>query len=417
MGIRPMLLIQCIGIVGAVVTQTATHLNFSGHAPDERLIAVNIIWSLFVAWWVGSVIVFRWRRWIAEDTPDGWYFHSLGIFWSGNAATIASFFLLVPWATLEWVLLSCAFCLAPMILEAIGTVRSPRFGPRPWLALLVPSVLPIVLGAYLITRDEPHAREMGLFYFLFLLLLLFLRELIQGVVNRLEIARAEAERERDARTRFLATVSHDLAQPMQAARLFFEQALQLGDGPPRDAAIRNANLAFDSTERMLDQTLQRLRLDAGAVKASMQVVSVGSALRTATEQARLLAGLEGIELRCINSRLNVWADPDLVDRILGNLVGNALRHARAKRVLIGARRHHSRVHLWVIDDGVGIPKNSRMGLFDAFVQGDQRTGSAQQGFGLGLYAARTMARLMDADLTLADPGERGAAFRLDLALV
>lgn len=412
-----MLLIQCLGILGAVVTQTATHLNLWGRAPDARVIAVDIVWTLFVGWWVVSVVWFRVTHRVVEDTPDGWYFHSLGIFWFGNAATLISFLLLTPYGTLDWLLLGCAFCMAPMVLEAIGTVRSPRFGPRPWLALLVPAVLPLAMGLYLITHHEPRAREMGLFYFLFLLLLIFLRELVQNVVNRLEDARNEAERERDARTRFLAAVSHDLAQPIHAARLFFEQALRQPDGPARQAAERGAHLAFDSTERLLTGILDRMRLDAGAVKPVMQMMSVGTAIRRAVEQATPLAELEGVTLRHIDSDLDVWADPALVDRILGNLIGNALRHAKAKRVLVGARRRGNRVHLCVVDDGIGVHPADQATLFDEFIQGAEDRRTSPGGFGLGLFSSRKLARLMNGELIHQANTRRGATFLLELARV
>lgn len=412
-----MLLIQSLGILGAIGTQAATHVNYWGSAPDELVLTVNVVWVLFIAWWIGSVVWLRVTRRIVEDTPDGWYFHSLGIFWFGNAATLVSFFLLTPFGTLDWLLLGAAFCMAPMILEAVGTVRSPRFGPRPMLALIVPAVLPIAIGTYLIAHDETNARLMGLFHVVFLLLLIFLRELVQGVVNRLDIARNEAERERDTRTRFLAAVSHDLAQPIQAAQLFFEQTLRQPEGPERVRAERNAHMAFDSAKRLLDQILDRMRLEAGTVQPTLQMMGVGSAMRLAVDLATPLATLEGVALRCVDSDLDVWADPALVQRILGNLIFNALRHAKAKRVLVGARRRGDRVCLWVIDDGIGILAEEVSHLFEAFNHGSQSTRSSVAGLGLGLFSSKQLARLMGGDLTLSATRRRGAAFQLDLARV
>jgi len=412
---RPMLFIQCLGIFGAIVTQVLTHRYFSGSAPEWKVLSVDVVWSLFIAWWVASVISFRITRRITEDTPDGWFFHSLGIFWSGNVATLISLFTLSPYGSLDWLLLACAFCMAPMILEAIGTVRSPRFGVRPLAAIVVPAVLPLVMAPWLLFHEESLAQQMGVFYLLFLVLLIFLRELIQSVVNSLERARGEAEQERDARTRFLASVSHDLAQPVHAARLFFEQALLHPAGAARDDAERHAHIAFDSTERLLSQILDRMRLAADAMKPSMQWVDVGAAIQRAVVQTAPLAELQGVQLRWVPSSIEVWGDAGMIDRVLCNLIGNALRHAQPRRVLVGARHAGSRARFWVIDDGIGIADEDLAGLFEEFVQGRRGDDVPPGGFGLGLSSSRQMAELMSGSLFLAPRGPRGAAFCLELS--
>ena len=112
--------------------------------------------------------------------------------------------------------------------------------------------------------------------------------------------------------------------------------------------------------------------------------------------------------------LTVRADTDLVERALSNLADNAIRHAKASRVLIGARVRVGRVRLWVIDDGVGVAEADRRHLFDDYVQGSDHGDEVRGGFGLGLASVRRIAGLMGGDTGL-DPGWRkGAAFFLEL---
>lgn len=419
MGIRsapltPMLVIQFLGILGAIVTQTATHIQMQGRAPEASLLLVDVVWLAFITWWIASVVWLRWRRRIAEDTPDGWFWHSLSIFWSGNVATLVSYLMLMPHAGHTWLLVGSAFCLAPIVLEAIGTVRSPRFGARPWFAQVVPAVLTFVIAPYLILNKGPYAAELGFFLILFTILLLSLRELVQRVVNDLEAARDDALRERDARSRFLASVSHDLLQPMQAARLFFEQALREKDKASRDRASENAHHAFESTELLLNQVVDRMRLDVGAVTPSLKALSLAPVTRRIAEQLRPLAALAGAELRVVTSSASVIADEQMVERILGNLIGNSIRYAKARRITVGVRRRGPRLRIWVIDNGIGVDASEIDRIFTEFQQGNPGGNSPIGGFGLGLSSSRKMARLMFGDVGVQPHALQGAAFWLEL---
>ena len=104
-----------------------------------------------------------------------------------------------------------------------------------------------------------------------------------------------------------------------------------------------------------------------------------------------------------------------MERILGNLVGNAIRHARARRVLVGARRRGGRVRVWVIDDGSGIPEHDVPRLFQDYAQGADRLDRVQGGFGLGLASAKRMAQLMGGEVGLDREWKSGSAFWLELA--
>ena len=126
------------------------------------------------------------------------------------------------------------------------------------------------------------------------------------------------------------------------------------------------------------------------------------------------ARLAGVEVHALPSRLEARADPALTERALGNLVANSLRHAKARRVLVGARRRAGRVRRWVIDDGVGIAPADAPRLFEDYVQGSNHGDEIRGGFGLGLSSARRMAGLMGGDVGLDAKWTAGSAFWLEL---
>ena len=126
------------------------------------------------------------------------------------------------------------------------------------------------------------------------------------------------------------------------------------------------------------------------------------------------ARLSGTDIVAMPGRVEAMADPALVERVLGNLVGNAIRHAKARRVLVGARRRADRVRVWVIDDGVGVAETDAPRLFEDFVQGSDHGDEIRGGFGLGLASARRMAALMAGAVGLEPKWTKGSAFWLEL---
>jgi len=227
-------------------------------------------------------------------------------------------------------------------------------------------------------------------------------------------AKGEADAQRDAKARFVASASHDLGQPLQAARLFFDQAIRSSDPAARTRATASAEAAFDAVERQLQRMNEYLRLEAGAVSARFADVAAGEPIARAAALAEAAAARAGVALHVVSSRLWARADADLIERALSNLIDNALRHAKARRLLIGARSHGPRVRLWVIDDGVGIAVEDRARLFEDYVQGSDHGDETRGGFGLGLASVRRIAALMHGTVGFATNTRRGSAFYLEL---
>jgi len=373
-------------------------------------------WAVvFVAGWL--IQLFR------PVPPQGvgrvaWPFSSDWTIRGGIVLLTGAFWLWMPYAD-ERVMLACIICqICTVTVYVMTTIEPPPSKPRPRFETVV---LPVSIGLFLVAHPTDYSPPLVVFIMAYAVTILLLQMFVQRAVDEAWLARQAAEAalvqvaaERDAKTRFLASAWHDLGQPLHAARLSFDQALRSPDAGQRDRAVRRAGWAFDTTEQLLRRMLDHLRLESGAVQARIQPVAVGPAIARIAELHEPAARLAKVEIVPMTSRLAVDADPELLERAVGNLVGNSLRHAKAKRVLVGARPCGGRVRIWVIDDGVGIAPGDAEGLFKDYVQGSNHGDEVRGGFGLGLASARRMARLMGGEIALEANWRGGSAFYLEL---
>jgi len=338
--------------------------------------------------------------------------------WAGTIVVVAGFWIGAAYAEPELLLVVVVYQVGVVAFVVMGSIRRPPERPAPAVQILL---IPASIGLWYALHWQPHSPAMIVFALAYAYIALSLRGVLQRAVTResearraAEAALARVDAEQAARTRFLASASHDLGQPLQAARLSFETVLHSTDPAQRARAARNATWAFDTSEQLLDQMLDHLRLEAGAVKANPVEAPVNALIARVVELHETAARLAGTEVRAVPTRLAAIADEALAQRALGNLVANSLRHAKATRVLIGARRRADRVRLWVIDDGVGVCEADAARLFEDYVQGSDRPGEVRGGFGLGLGSSRRMAELMGGAVGLERKWTRGAAFWLEL---
>jgi two-component system, sensor histidine kinase len=259
-------------------------------------------------------------------------------------------------------------------------------------------------------------------------LLFFVSDVIRGSVRtavsarllsdsaalKLEKAFAEVASERDAKTQFIAAASHDLAQPLQAANLFFDQAMRATNEGARDKAAQGVRRAFESADQLLSHMLNHLRLEADAVEPQLSLVSVASSLQKLRSQYQPLALQKGIEIRIATCSVELLVDPSLFDRAIGNLLNNAISHSGATKVLIGCLNAKPYRHrIYVIDNGVGIGASDAKHIFSDFYRGSDSMAQTKTGFGLGLASVRRIALLMGGIAALDSRWLNGAAFFLE----
>lgn len=232
--------------------------------------------------------------------------------------------------------------------------------------------------------------------------------------RQLAEATAVAEKANLGKTRFLAAASHDLLQPLNAARLFNAalrgQAGQLQSPQVEQLADRVEN-SLHAAEELLDGLLDISRLDSGAIQPERSNFSAGALLEALKEQFAPVAAQRNLELRVHATRLQVYTDQRMLRRVLQNLIGNALRYTRSGRVVIGVRRRdRDQVEFQVIDTGPGIAAESQSVIFEEFRRLDQQSPWGERGLGLGLSICDRIARILQTQLTLRSVPGQGSAF-------
>ncbi|MBS4152586.1 hybrid sensor histidine kinase/response regulator [Cobetia sp. MC34] len=246
-----------------------------------------------------------------------------------------------------------------------------------------------------------------------------------GALNRrLTAAKAAAEAANHSKTRFLAAISHDLLQPLNAARLFAsaleEQLARLalddslpGDATPSELVARLGRSLAD-VESLLGTLVDISRLDAGVLTADVAVFPVRELLDVLAEEYRQLGAARGLELHYVASHLSIESDLQLLARVVRNFLSNALRHvpdgSTRGRVLLGCRRRGDWLEITVADNGPGIAEHQREVVFQEFRRLAPRQDNEQRGLGLGLAIVKRITGLLEHPLSLTSTPGRGAAF-------
>jgi CheY-like chemotaxis protein len=226
----------------------------------------------------------------------------------------------------------------------------------------------------------------------------------------LAAANAALEAATRDKTRFLAAASHDLQQPLHAARLF---AAALEPEVPEASRPTLASIAdaIRSADSLLRTLLNVSRLDAGGIVPEPSRFPVADLLSDLSRAFAPLAAEKGLRLRTRSTDALLETDRSLLHSLLQNLVGNAIRYTPNGTVLIAARRQGSMVRIEVRDSGPGIAEADQARIFREF---ERLPGSGDRGVGLGLAIVERTARLLGASLSLRSAPGRGATFAVAL---
>jgi len=226
-------------------------------------------------------------------------------------------------------------------------------------------------------------------------------------------AKAAADEANISKTRFLAAASHDILQPLNAARLYvtslFERQASGGDA----ALIGNIDASLEAVEEIFGALLDISRLDSGSMKPEITAFRIDDLLRQLEVEFAPLALERGLRLRFVPCSLAVRSDRRLLLRLLQNLVSNAIKYTIAGRVLVGCRRRKGCLRIEVHDTGLGIPASKKQAVFQEFHRLD-RGAKVARGLGLGLSIVERIARVLDHRLSLASTVGRGTRFALEL---
>jgi signal transduction histidine kinase len=232
-----------------------------------------------------------------------------------------------------------------------------------------------------------------------------------------DVARQQAEVANRAKTQFFTAASHDLRQPLHAMGLFAEALRQRVHEPEVAHLVNSINESVDALEGLFSELLDITRIDAGGVEVHTESFAVGDIFRKLRLHFEPAAFEKGLALRLRGGQRVVQADPLLVERILRNLVSNAIRYTNDGTVLVSCRARGGRVLLQVWDTGLGIREQEQAKIFEEFYQVPNRPAIAphqRKGLGLGLAIVKRLADMMAAPLTLRSEPDRGTVFTLDL---
>ena len=231
----------------------------------------------------------------------------------------------------------------------------------------------------------------------------------------LRAARDRAELANAATTKFLATASHDIRQPLQAMALLLD-SLQ-GEVPSSEGArkLLAVERALASGMELLDSLLEFSKLDAGALRPRLTSVGIGDIFDVIHDTFAAEAAQKNLRFTVVPTRLATRTDPQLLGRILRNLVSNAIKYTDRGRVLIGCRRRGERVRVEVWDTGCGIAHDQQRQIFWEFVQIKER-GRSRSGLGLGLAIVDRLAKLLGHGVEIRSWPGRGSVFAVDMAL-
>ena len=227
-------------------------------------------------------------------------------------------------------------------------------------------------------------------------------------------AKGEAEEANISKTRFLAAASHDLLQPLNAARLYVTSLVERQGSGDDAQLVSNVDASLEAVEEILGALLDISRLDSGALRPEISTFRLDELMRQLEVEFAPMAREKGLQLNFVVSTRSLRSDRRLLRRLLQNLISNAIKYTPQGRVLIGCRLGSAKLRFDVYDTGLGIPKSKQRAIFQEFHRLDQGAKVAR-GLGLGLSIVERIARVLDHSVALEFETGAGFAFLGDCA--
>lgn len=392
----------------------------------------NLTGNILTFYWLATVVgftAFRFvmiRRYFKDENSDDrvirWgYFFAFTTFVSGCTWGATVFLFLDIQNNIVML-----FILMTLTGISVGSASSLANFAWSYYAFAIPTSLPFA-GA-LILEGGTEFIVLGSMLIVFLILQLvvarksqatmdesiILRHANTDLVKQLILKSEKAESASASKTRFLAAASHDLRQPMHAMGLFLDILEAKNKEPEQGVIIAKIKKSSRALGGLLGSLLDISKLDAGIVNIETKSFSIQSRFDALTSEFTPVAESKGLSIRFMPSTLCIDSDKQAVERILRNLISNAIRYTDQGRVLIGCRRRPNSVVISVYDTGIGIDHSKLNIIFEEFEQLNNHNRDRSKGLGLGLSIVKRLANLLRAKISLDTVPGRGSVFSIEL---
>ncbi|WP_246624627.1 NahK/ErcS family hybrid sensor histidine kinase/response regulator [Oceanobacter mangrovi] len=214
------------------------------------------------------------------------------------------------------------------------------------------------------------------------------------IENRLREAKLDAEQANHSKTKFLAAASHDLLQPMNAARLFCASLMEHPLDDRTRQLVNSLSYSLEDVETLLAALVDISKLDAGVVKPDITAFGAGDLLGNLANEYRTLAADSGLDFEYIATSSVIMSDSQLLARILRNFLTNSVRYTPRGKITLGCRRRKDGLEIQVWDTGMGIAEDKLEEIFLEFNRGSQKDSGRDKGLGLGLAIVDKMSGIL-----------------------
>jgi signal transduction histidine kinase/CheY-like chemotaxis protein len=233
--------------------------------------------------------------------------------------------------------------------------------------------------------------------------------------SELALAKSTAEDANISKTRFLAAASHDILQPLNAARLYVTSLVERQNGGEDSRLVENIDESLEAIEEILGALLDISRLDAGAMTTAITSFKMADLMRSLEIEFAPIARAKGLDLTFVPCSLPAESDRLLLRRLLQNFISNAIKYTPRGRVLVGCRRRGQSLQIGVYDTGVGIPVMKRGEIFKEFHRLEQGARIAR-GLGLGLSIVERIARVLNHGIAIDANASGGSVFSVTVPI-
>jgi signal transduction histidine kinase len=424
-------------ITGTVIAVTFLAIVMGNVASRNVIVGWVLCMAANQAWRLALYLRFRARPIAARDVDRWAQYWAAGALVSGGLWGASSFLFFVPESpAYQALLMVLLFGVVAAAVLLIG-IHMPSF-----YGFVVPALAPVVLRN-VIEGSTTHYVLAFVAAVTTVAILSFGRNynrmLMESLRNRFEnevladrlaqqnielerarvaadAARSDAEIANRSKTQFFAAASHDLRQPLHALGLFAAALSDKSHDPEVQQVVYSINTSVDALEGLFNAVLDISKIDAGVIRPAPVDFSLAALLERLRMEFEPEAFERRLALRAVPTRRFVHGDPVLLERILRNLISNALRYTWQGGVLVGARRRGAQVSIEVWDTGVGIEPAEQARVFEEFYQVGNPERSSRKGLGLGLSIVRRLAQLVGAPVTLRSVLGRGSVFTVRVPL-